>query len=733
MLLGGSSLATDYVFYVPVAMSVAGEASEIYAPATFRAHEGLGGAALADACRKEMGVSLPKLTGVYDLKVQGLRVEVSLARGQARDAETSDRLLGALFHTLRAGGFKQVKFEGTVLTGGSFSRGAALVVLPMAEALPPQRLAHGFVRVGARVVAADDFYTRLGVGDQQIRDAYRADLSTAPGSVKLRLLAAIGELRIKDKTPTLLPLLKDADPAVRMAVVKRFKATRDPKVVTHLEQLVKRDDDNEIKIEAVKILVRAGKKQYSKYLLLEKLRSPDAAVIVASAKALIEVNDIKLATAFEALVKHNSPQVRAAGVAGMAHFSLYTEMTSLLNDAQVNRDVTAAVGMILAEKATGTAQAKGISFLLVQGEGKAAVKAAGIAASKRAAGVVKALGQALTRSEPEVRAASAKALGRMKDVAGLEALAVAVRSTSQDVERALFVKEAISIIAVQPLSQVIAISKSPDVTIKELAIKSLSEFSKDRPNPQAIAELKRFLSDGEIRIRRAAVYALARIEQPQILEELIKLKGDSDEAIRAQVVFALSGSEHAQANGLILGFLDDARNTVKLAAIKAIHQRGLKQALHKLKNLVEYRDTAVRYEVLVAITKLTPDAELNLFELYHGRLADRDANIKVLAIDELAKFVKDQRTALAIGAAVTDMDPRVKLHAIKVLSQSADPNAPEQVIRGLFSRDKSVRLAALDALEMLKSDTAIKPISEIMKNESDPEVRKRAEEVISTL
>ncbi len=733
LFVSATASAANYVYYVPNDVQIGSSPAEVYVPATFTVQFALSGQALVDACRKELETTLPAMRGLYQIKYQGLRADVTLAAEKVADKEAGDRLLGALFHTLKSSGFKQVTLNKEPLNADSFTRGAALVVLSLAEALPPQRLAYGMVRIGSTVTTADAFYARLAAGDQPIRDAYRAALAAGGSDVKLKLMAAIAELRIKDKTATLLPLLKDSDARVRMAVVKRIKATRDPKVLGALERLVLRDLDNDIKIAAVKILVKAGKKNYAKYLLLEKLKSPDASVIVDAAGKLIEVNDAKLATAFLPLVKHTNPKVRAAGVKGAAHFRLFDAMANFLDDAKLNKDVTEATALSLSQIASGNPRARGISFLLVQGSPDSAVRAAQIAAKNRMAGVTKALGQALTRSESNVRASAATALGTIKDIAGLEALAVAVRSTSQAEERAHFTSKAIAIISVQPLGQVISISNSPDVTIKELAIKSLSEFSKDRPNPRAVDVLRSKLNDSEISIRRAAVYALARIKNAKIVEDLIKMKGDSDEQIRAQVVFAVSRSQHPEANKIIIGFVDDARNNVKEAAVQAIRERGLKEALHKLKNLVEYRHPGVRYEVIKAIAKLTPEADPGLFDLFNMRLGDRLDKVKILAIDELAKYTKDQRTALAIGAAVTDRDKAVRLHAIKVLSASGDPNAPEQVIRGLFDREREVRLAALDALEALKSDKAIKALSEIIKSEKDEEVRKRAEEVMSNL
>ena len=61
-------------------------------------------------------------------------------------------------------------------------------------------------------------------------------------------------------------------------------------------------------------------------------------------------------------------------------------------------------------------------------------------------GTTKALGKALLRSEASVRKAAAKALGQLKDTAGIEPLAEAIKVTKDSSERDLFDKTAISII-----------------------------------------------------------------------------------------------------------------------------------------------------------------------------------------------------------------------------------------------------------------------------------------------
>ena len=58
-------------------------------------------------------------------------------------------------------------------------------------------------------------------------------------------------------------------------------------------------------------------------------------------------------------------------------------------------------------------------------------------------------------------------------------------------------ERAIAILAVQPLSQVLQIAESPDVTIRELTVKALAEFVKDGYNAQVVSKLKAYMTDDE--------------------------------------------------------------------------------------------------------------------------------------------------------------------------------------------------------------------------------------------
>ena len=126
-----------------------------------------------------------------------------------------------------------------------------------------------------------------------------------------------------------------------------------------------------------------------------------------------------------------------------------------------------------------------------------------------------------------------------------------------------------------------------------------------------------------------------------------------------------------------------------------------------------------------------------MFEVYQNRLyADQDAEIQLMLVNALGNYPDNNLQASVVGFAVTLRSPKVKLRALDILSGSTDANAVEQVIRGLFDREKKVKMATLDCIEKIAGNSpqsAIKAIREFLKQESDKELIKRAESVMEKI
>ena len=736
VLAAPAAYAATYLVYVPTAASVGGLDGEIYTVQGTEGPEGLSGAALVDYSMAELVRMLGADVEAIDVSLRGTVATLSLKGEDQNSERVNDRALGAVYHTLRHAGVEEVKLGVASLSSDSFTRGAILPIMPMHTALPPRRITYGLIRVGKTLVQPSEFYQMCAVGKSAIRDALIAALGNGTTAVKLAVMEGLDGVRLKDKMKLLTPRLKDPDIKVRLATLGLLRDVREKKVLKMLEVMVEKDPNSDAKSAAARILVDAGNTAFNKYLLLEKLRSKDSAEVVDAGRELIKIADKRLAPAMADLVLHGNPEVRKVGVEALQSFALYPIMSRHLGNSELNRDAAVPLAMTLLEKSTGRNQASGVIWLLNKGGRGEALTAATVSGERRVPGTTDALGAALKRTEPEVRAAAATSLGKLKDARGLEPLAAAIRGTSDAKERALFTGEAIRIIAVQPLEQVIKIAKSPDTTIRELSVKSLAEFARERPNPRVVSVLREYVSDKTPAIRQAAVYALARVKDKGVVADLIALKTDGDAIVRAQVAHAMSKADHPEAEKILTMYLDDFELPVKLNAIRAVRARKMVGAFDKVKQLVASRSLELRREVVKTVIELSESGDPSLFQVYQELLYDTDADIRLMAVTSLAGYVGDPRTAPAVGGAVTDENLKVKLKALGVLGTSSDANAVEQVIRGLFDSSadaRQVKMAALDALESIGLPRAVKAIQEFVLNESDKVVKARANEVLNKL
>ena len=727
-LFGGVALAGASYVYLPRTI----DGAETYVP------EHVDGSAttpatLADQALKKLAQAVPEAIAIT-VKYDATAADLTVDPAKVGDPAVVDRALGAAYHTLRAVGFEEVRLDGRPLSGASFSRGAFVGVFPIAAAISTQ--VSGWVDVGGVPIPSAAFYKRLDAQDRDIAAAAKLLLDTAPADVRLLLVSKVDALKSKDKEALLIDRLEDADPRVRRAALGHLAKAPSLAVQKALQALVDRDQDNMVRLDAVKILVASGKKEYERYLLLDKLNAQDAASVIDAAKGLAASKDKKFVPAIAGLAAHANPSVRQASVELLAGLGELGLVAGLLGNEQLALDVRELAARTLRDKAPAESaeRAQGLAWLIEKGNAADALGAAQLARDGVVIGTAPALAKAVGRPEADVRKMAAEGLGKLKDPIGLEALAAALRAAQDPAEKTLYSAQAEAIVSVQPVEQAIAIASAKDATVRELAIRALAAFSKEKPNAKVTEVLEKALSEKEAPIRQAAAYALARSTDEGVLARLARLEGDADPEIRAQVAFAVGHAKAAANDTTLIKFLDDKENVVKEAALVAIQQKKLQAAQDKVRFLVAHRKVEVRREAMRALVLLAKPADPQLFDIYGKGMQDEDTDLKLVALDGLAPFA-DARAAQYIGLPLIDdrSTKELKLKTIAVLGNLGIADAVEHTVRGLFDDDRDIKLATLAALEKLKSDKASRPLQEFILREQDAEVKAKANAVLEAL
>jgi HEAT repeat protein len=246
--------------------------------------------------------------------------------------------------------------------------------------------------------------------------------------------------------------------------------------------------------------------------------------------------------------------------------------------------------------------------------------------------------------------------------------------------------------------------------------------------------LKARLADTDLAIRRSAAFALARISDSAVVNSLIALKADPDEEIRMQVAVSVAASQHPDANTILMEYIEDSSSDVRRTAVDGLRERGVTDALAKLRFHVQNRDVGVRRAVLRATVELAgADGWEAWFPIWSNALYDADPEVKISAINGIVYRATDARVPSLIGGLATDPSPEVQQAALKALGATGAKAAIEYVARALFEGNADSKRAALEALAAINIEECRKPIQDFVRVESDPALQERANAIYDNL
>jgi len=639
-----------------------------------------------------------------------------------------DLVASEVFHSLRSMGVAEVRapaIRSTPLDTSALRLPVYRLTVPFYDALPPHRFTHSMIALSPlEVMPADLFYLKLQRADRQVMDKVLGGLVGGGESARLAVLSSFPYLAVDRKASRLIPLLDDMSPAVRLAVLKLLEGERGQVVNDRLSRVVETDEDPSVKLAAVHILSSRGIRKYDVFIEMGKLSDPSDQVVIGAIGRLTASRNPKVAPALYLSLRHKSPAVRTAASKGLMSLGAGALIVKALGDDRVDEGTHAAFAQYLADNGQPHERMQGLRYLLASGSPDLAVRAAKRIGDTRPEGGLNLLFQALLRAEPEVRVACARAVGTYENPVSLKPLLGSIRTEK---DKSVIERVAVAIVAAQSLDSILSLMEGRDVTIRRLAMRALGDALKGTlPPPRAVSVLKSRLGDPDLEIRRAAVYALARVPDPMVAASIMGLADDPDEQIRSAAVVAAAGSSDTSARDVLLKALSDESDKVKSAALDGICDKGIRAAHDQLRMLAQHRDVDVRRKAVTTyIGLMEPGEAAEDLDFLTRLLWIRDSQIKLAAIGAV-KQVHERRAIVAISGLVIDPDREVKVAAIEALAETREKDAIEGIEKAVFDDDKSIRLIALDALVTLGRREALDFLTEIIRMEKDPEVKSRA-------
>ena len=730
-----ASADTNYVFYTVESVQFGGAAQKLAIPRTYPSTPDLASSAVASEAFNRLqsfrGGSYSGAALTLDANFASTGA-ATVMLGSPAPAEVAV-MVSEIYWTMVAAGVREVRFADLSkepLRLGDVPYGAAVVSLELWQVLAGAPRT-GFVLVGDTVLPAAEVGRRLETKDKALLKNVTDMLVSPLPFVRLEVVNALPRLGLQSED-TMLPLLKDPDIAVRKAAITSFKGTKSKKALTALETVVQSDPEPTLQSAADKILSDAGNTKYQSVVLYEKLRDADDGVVMDAVQKLSATPRPDVALALVGVLTHKSEQVRSMALKTIIASKSDEALRRIVEDQNVQNSYRSEAATALSQSQGDDAD-HGLRYLVLNGSDAERIAAIGEVEKRRRFKVVPDLLGALDAGSATVRATAAKALGVIKDSKALGPLATAVGKFPA--EKAVFEEAVVAVFQGLSVDEVTKSSESDNKILKALAIKALAGFIETgRANARVIDTLKARLADPDIEIRRSVAYALARVNDADVVGKLLALQKDPDAGIREQVAVASGRSSLSNANDLLLAMLDDSAPGVKRATADGLRERKVAAALQKLKFQWKNQSGEVRSAVMKAIVALAVEADWDgLFQIWQEALYDQEADVKVEALRGLSRR-RDARLPGLFAPLARDTDNAVKIAALDALGTTGDPSAVEYITGALLeAQDKSVKLAALKGLESLKLEAAKKPIMEFVKNESDPDLKKRANEVFDSL
>ena len=644
-------------------------------------------------------------------------------------------LISEVYYTLSSHGARDIRFSALgnqPVSQSQVPHPAMVAVIDAVKALPPARVSNVLVLVGDGAVSADGFYRRLAERDPELTQGLLTRLQSKEAATRLAVVQAMPTLAIADLPTVALPLLQDSDASVREAAVFALDSQKsDPRVQSAMEELVKNDPEGRIKSAAVKMLLGAGRTEFALYAEFDKLRSNDPMSVRSAVKTLGESGDPTAAMALIDVLNHNTVELRDEAFQALVKIGHGPALEKAMGNSILADDIRSRVAKAMTGHPDPAIVVKGLSFLVVSGESHEAARAAeGLGQLKNPAGLP-ALTEALNSPDDEVRSAAIAALGALGLAEALPHLAPMTSPGPRvaPVDAKAATASAVQILTTLTADQVIAFANDPSAAVRRLALMALPGFAAEGRNKKVVNVLMAKMDDtGDI--RRAAAYALARIEDERVATALLRYRNVEDSVVRAEVVRAMGWSRSAQAGPTAIEMMNDTKSDVKLAAAEAIARRKDHAALDVLLQYRQYGKIEVKRAVMRAILAVAkPSDNERLLKIYSESLYVFDEEVKLIAIAGLRE-IRDPNSISNLGAVVLDPSDKVQEAAVRALGYKKDPNATEAITTSLHGAEsKIVKNAAMDAIIESGQDFT-RQLQEFWNTTSDPELKARAEQIM---
>jgi HEAT repeat protein len=618
------------------------------------------------------------LTGAKELQV---RVKSAEALGALRDRHAVEPLIGAS-HASEAQ-LRTAAVTALGLIGDHVAAEALFIAVRDSE--PAVREA------GLHALAA------FGISVERVS----SDLSSSNWQVRAAAVTTLARLGDRGAVPPIVSALKDSDSRVRSEAARALGTFNDQSATDALIGAL-HDQSADVRVEATFSLGRLKDSRALSPLTL-LLTDGDSRVSLAAAESLARLQDPRATRVLIDSLLSADWRVRSRATQVLARIAGEGMLDSAVGPLTIAlADKDPVVRYYAAEALVGIG-AKAIPSLIQ------ALRSHRQSDCDRAARVLWSIGPAAVdpllgvlqdrTATPEMRTASASALGMIGDPRAIRGLALLLR------DERYFVREqasrALGRIGEPAVSLLLEMANSSTPTTREAAVAALGNTG----SKHAIEKVIEALSDSNANVRSAAVRSLGESASQMAVSHLMALLRDESSALRAQAAASLGRLGHLSLPSLVSA-LKDPKPSVRQLAAEALGDIGSKDAVAPLIELIASDQSGARPEAIEALGKIGDPAAVGTIL---SVMRTGSPSVRKRAISALSSF-RDSRVIDALAAALSDQNEEVRQAAAAGLGEVGDERVIARLER-LADNDSSadVRTAAAQAIQRIRQDQ--KPIA----------------------
>jgi HEAT repeat protein len=613
------------------------------------------------------------LTGARDLQV---RVKAAEALGALRDRHAVEPLINAS-HAPEAE-LRTAAVSALGLIGDHLAAEALFVAVRDNE--PSVREA------GLRSLAA------FGISVERVS----SDLSSSNWQVRAAAVTTLARLGDRGAVPPIASALKDNDSRVRSEAARALGTFNDRGATDALIGAL-RDQSADVRVEATFSLGRLKDARALAPLTLS-LSDGDPRVSLAAAESLARLQDPRATRVLIDSLSSADWRVRSRATQVLARIAgegMLDQAVAPLTIALADKDPVVRYYAAEALVGIGAKAVPSLIQALRSHRQSECDRAARVLWNIGAPAVDALLGVLQDRTAtPEMRTASASALGMIGDPRAIRGLASLLR------DERYFVREqasrALGRIGEPAVDLLIEMSNSSAAATREAAVAALGSTGSKR----AIDKVVEALSDSNANVRSAAVRSLGESSSEIAVPHLMALLRDESSALRAQAAASLGRLGHLSLPSLVSA-LKDSKPSVRQLAAEALGDIGSRDAVSPLIELITTDQSGARPEAIEALGKIGDPAAVGPIL---SMIRTGSPSVRKRAISALASF-RDPRAIDALAAALSDQNEEVRQAAASGLGEVGDERVIARLER-LADNDSSadVRAAAVQAIQRIRQD-----------------------------